>query len=118
MWLDAFQIDGEAGICQVEDPKKFCFSADSYLPLLSDEYINIVGANRPFGKEVTESEFAYYGIMHLWARIVAVKRHQSQLTHDEQSFLNEFEHNRWPTTQPMNSYLRCVGDFTDTTGFH
>lgn len=116
MWLDPFSVEGEAGLTQTPEPISFCSSADSYLPLLRDDYKQIVAANRAFGREVTESQYIYYGVQHFWARVLAVMRSRSRLTHEEEGYLKEFEHRSWPIPQTIKGYLGCMGDFTDSTG--
>lgn len=118
MYLDAFVVDGEHGLVQESRVETFSPSFDSFLPLVRCDYQQIVSANRPFGKEICLSVYTYYCIQHLWARIIAIRRHRRRLTWEEQQYLENFEHDALPTTQPVNDYLRSIGDFTDTTGTH
>lgn len=109
-------IDGDRGVVFKPQPDPFSPSFDSFMPLVHADYCNIVSANRPFGKAVSQSVYAYYNIMHLWARVFAILRHRKILSNAETSFLERFEHDSFPVSEPVNGYLRCIGNFEDTNG--
>lgn len=116
LYLDSIVLEGDRGFIQSPEIKTFSPSFDSFMPLVHHDYFNIVAANRPFGKVVSLSVYAYYNIMHLWARAFAIMRHRKMLSVEETRFLERFEHDMYPTTEPINTYLRGFGDFTDTNG--
>lgn len=116
MYMESLVFEGDRGLIPSPRIETFSPSFDSFLPLVHADYYNIVAANRPFGKSVSLSVYAYYNIMHLWARAYAILRHRKQLTEDETRFLEQFEHDLYPATEPINSFLRCIGDFCDTNG--
>lgn len=76
MYLDALVIDGEQGFVQKPRSENFSPSFDSFLPLVRADYLQLSAANRTFQKEVSESMYSYYNIMHLWARVAAVLKHR------------------------------------------
>lgn len=117
IYLESFVVDGDRGFIPAPKAKFFSPSCDSFLPLVHADYTNLVAANRPFGKVVSLSTYAYYNIMHLWARLYAIMRHRRELTPIETDFLSRLEHEDiLPVTEPINTYLRCLGDFKDTNG--
>lgn len=115
-YLDSMVLDGDRGVVFRPPPEPFSPSFDSFMPLIHADYANIVSANRAFGKAVSQSVYSYYNIMHLWARVFAVLRHRKILTTAEIAFLERFEHDSSPVSEPINGYLRCVGNFEDSNG--
>ncbi|KAL1131844.1 hypothetical protein AAG570_011455 [Ranatra chinensis] len=117
LWLNSLCNEGLTGVTQIEAPKTYSASHDSFFPLLETDYEAIVAANKTFGKMVPRSLYRYYNVMHLWARLLAVDRQHGRTQEDERRFLTHFEHlDQYKVSNTVNLYLRGIGDFKDPTG--
>lgn len=94
IYLESFVVDGDRGFIPAPRAKFFSPSCDSFLPLVHADYTNLVAANRSFGKVVSQSTYAYYNIMHLWARLYAIMRHRRELTPIVLSFSDGYQPRR------------------------
>lgn len=116
-YLKSCLVDGDRGLIPTFKDNFFSPSCDSFIPLVHADYYNLVSANRPFEKSVSLSSYTYYNVIHLWGRLMSVMHHRRELTFEENNFLGRLEHeDLMMVTEPVNTYLRCLGDFKDTNG--
>lgn len=54
--------------------------------------------------------------MHFWARLCAIREHTGLATEDEHNLRRYISSREYPVHEPINAYLRGIGDFEDPSG--
>jgi hypothetical protein len=60
--------------------------------------------------------YQYYCTIHFWGRIAAIRNHNGMATEDERNIIRYLASTEYPLHEPVNTYLRGIGDFSDPSG--
>jgi hypothetical protein len=116
LWLEAFVIDGDRGFIEEAGEQKFTITADSFITLSRRTYETVCAADKEFGRHVSPGMYQYYNVIHFWARIAAIRDHYGYATDDEKNLIRYLSSREHPLHEPINAYLRGIGDFSDPSG--
>jgi hypothetical protein len=116
LWLESFVIEGDRGYVEDAGVQKFTVTADSFVSLVQRTYETVSAADKEFSRHVSQSMYLYYNTMHFWGRIAAIRVHTGLATEDEQNLRRYLASKEYPVHEPINAYLRGIGDFNDPTG--
>jgi hypothetical protein len=116
LWMECFVIDGDRGLTEDAGEQKFTVTTDSFVSLTKRTYDNVCAADKEFNRHVSLSMYHYYNTIHLWARLAAIREHTGLATEDEHNLRRYVSSNQYPLHEPVNAYLRGIGDFEDPSG--
>jgi hypothetical protein len=54
--------------------------------------------------------------MYSWGRIATIREHKGMATDDEQNLRRYLSSSEYPVHEPINAYVRGMGDFEDPSG--
>jgi hypothetical protein len=114
--MECFVIDGDRGFTEDAGEQKFSVTADSFVSLTKRTYDNVCAADKEFNRHVSLSMYQYYNTVHFWARLAAIREHTGLATEDERNLRRYVASNEYPLHEPINAYLRGIGDFEDPSG--
>jgi hypothetical protein len=60
--------------------------------------------------------YQHYSNIHFWARVAAIRSHIGRATEDEKNLISYLASKEYPVHEPINAYLRALGDFDDPSG--
>jgi hypothetical protein len=116
LWLESFVIDGDRGFIEQAGEQKFSITAEGFTSLVRRTYETVCAADKDFNRHVSLSMYQYYNTVHFWARIAAIRNHSGFSVEDERNIICYLASREYPVHEPINAYLRGIGDFSDPSG--
>lgn len=55
-------------------------------------------------------------MIHFWGRVAVIRSHSGRITEDERNLISYLSSREYPIHEPVNAYLRALGDFEDPSG--
>jgi hypothetical protein len=114
--MEAFVIDGDRGLVEDAGEQKFTVTADSLISLVKRTYETMSSADKEFNRHVSLSMYQYYNVIHFRARLAAIREHTGLATEDERNLKRYLASSFYPLHEPINAFLRGIGDFEDPSG--
>jgi hypothetical protein len=116
MWLEAFVIDGFRGFVEEGGENTFTVTADSFIALVRRTYDNVCTADKEFSRNVCYSMYQHNNNIHFGARVAAIRSLTGRATEDDKNLISYLASKEYPVHEPINAYLRGLGDFDDPSG--
>lgn len=116
LWLEAFSIEGDKGFTEEAGVKKFAVSTDGFTSLVRRTYHVTCAADKEFSRNVSPAMYEYYNTQHFWARTAAIREHRGMANEDERRIVRYLQSSEYIVHEPINIYLRGIGDFDDPSG--
>ncbi|KDR14851.1 hypothetical protein L798_11491 [Zootermopsis nevadensis] len=92
MWIE-FEDHGFSGLTPYRGENT---TYEGFMPVVDREYDFIGSVDRNFTKFVSKGMWAYYNIHHLYARFIAIKRHEGMPTYLEERYADSFRSDNYP----------------------
>lgn len=109
-------IEGDKGFLEEVGVKNFSPSFESFISLVERTYTQVCTADKQFQRHVSLSMYVYCNVLHLHARIAAIRQHTGKSITEENNLVMYFKSCHYPVHEPVNPFLRGIGDFTDPSG--
>ena len=116
LWQEAFVLEGDKGYVQVPKERKFQVTTEGFHDIVAAVYTEMSMVDGHLRKTIPESAFHYHAIMLLHARLAELgKRHPETSTYEDFRFV-ELMKEYGPVPEPIEAYLRSIGDLPDVAG--
>ncbi|KAF5278497.1 hypothetical protein FQA39_LY05986 [Lamprigera yunnana] len=115
MWQD-FEMEGFDGLVAYKPRSNFAETYEGFPGLVDRVYETVCLADPAFRKYVSCAMCPYYLWQHLFARCIAIKKHQADQTVAEDRFLKFMHNSIYPVPSTVKEYLRSIRTTTDRTG--
>lgn len=116
LYLDALVIEGDQGFVEETGHKVFSPTFESYVSLVERTYAQVCTADKEFQRHISLAMYLHYHIVHLYARIAVIRQHGGKATEDENNLVRYLQSVEYSVHEPINCYLRGIGNFIDTSG--
>lgn len=115
LWLD-FEDHGFVGLTPYRGVNEFANTYEGLLPICEREYDLIGSVDRNFTKFVSRAMWNYYCVIHLYTRIIAIKKHKGEDSFQEARFIDSLRSENYPVPSCVDEYLKGVGATLDSAG--
>ena len=116
LYMEAFVIEGDKGFVEEAGRKVFSPSFESFISLIERTYTQVCTTDKQFQRHVSLSMYVYCNVAHLHARIAAIRQHTGRSVEDENNLIFYMKSEDYPVYEPVNAFLRGLGDFEDPSG--
>jgi hypothetical protein len=82
MWID-FEDHGFSGLTPYRGENTFASTLEGFCPIVDRDYDLIGSVDRTFTKFVSKSMWIYYNVQHLFARLIAIRRHEWRASYED-----------------------------------
>lgn len=115
MWQD-FEAEGFDGLAPYTPRRFFATTFEGLVGLIDRCYDALNVSDPTFTKYISRSMFSYYIWQHVYVRIIEIKKHTGDETHDENRYYEFMKNRNYPVPEPIEEYLKSVGTTKDHTG--